>query len=450
MPLNMTNPVQLNNDHVLVVGMGLTGYSVVKHLVKLGVQVTVADSRALPPYLKQITDDGLDVEIITGDIPFSRFPEFSRIVTSPGIDIGSTVCQNSWELIGDIELFVQQADSPIIAITGSNGKSTVTMLVSEMLLAAGLKIETGGNIGTPVLDLLDRPAPDFYVLELSSFQLETTHSLSARVAVVLNISEDHMDRYCGLADYAEAKRRIFKNAAHIVLNRDDLLSNAWIGDYPEGLSFGLDSPSSDSEFGVIEADNEKFLAKGETRLAGITRMTLLGDQNLSNVLAAMALLESAGVGLTQGVIDAALGYGGLPHRCEIVSEVNGVRWINDSKGTNVGATVAAIQGFQQNLILIAGGKGKGANFSPLAEAIQKHVYQTILFGEDAELISNCLDQSTNVFIAKSLEESIKQADSIANPGSVVLFSPACASFDMFDNFEHRGNAFKQLVWERVH
>jgi len=292
--------------------------------------------------------------------------------------------------------------------------------------------------------------PDFYVLELSSFQLETTYSLRARSATVLNISEDHMDRYRSLEDYVAAKRRIFNNAENVVLNRDDEFTHAWIDSYASATSFGLDAPQSANDFGVVEINHQKTLVRGETVLALASQITLQGKHNIANVLAAMALVEAAGVELKPNTISAALNYGGLPHRCEMVAEVNSVKWINDSKGTNVGATIAAIKGFNQRIVLIVGGKGKGADFSPLAREIKASVTHTILFGEDAEIILKSFDDTVQNTRVSTLEDAVVLAGQHVQPGSVVLFSPACASFDMFDNYEHRGNVFKQLVWELVH
>jgi UDP-N-acetylmuramoylalanine--D-glutamate ligase len=442
--------IHLNPGHFLVVGLGLTGYSVIRYLLKQGSQVTAADSRELPPYLRQVKNDFPEVEIITGEIPYTRFDNFDQVVVSPGIGIRDHDISNPESIVGDIELFVQHAAAPIVAITGSNGKSTVTSLVAEMMSAAGLRIAAGGNIGTPVLDLFDQEVPDFYVLELSSFQLETTCSLRAKSAAVLNISEDHMDRYRSIEDYVEAKKRILNNAEKVILNRDDEFNSAWIGSYSQATSFGLDSPGSQNDYGVVEINGQKSLVRGETVLALASQITLQGKHNVANVLAAMALVEGAGVALTPKTINAALNYGGLPHRCEMVAEVKDVKWINDSKGTNVGATIAAIKGFKQPIILIVGGKGKGADFSPLAREIKAHVSHTILFGEDAELILESFDDTVDNTRVGSLEDAVLLADRLVQPGSVVLFSPACASFDMFDNYEHRGNVFKQLVWELVH
>jgi UDP-N-acetylmuramoylalanine--D-glutamate ligase len=434
----------------LVVGLGLTGYSIVRYLAPLNYRLTVADSRELPPYLYQVKSEFPQVEVITGAIPDQGLEQYDEIITSPGVGQETPRLPANVLPIGDIELFARQAKAPVIGITGSNGKSTVTMLVTEMLLASGLRVKTGGNIGTPALDLLEGEAPDFYVLELSSFQLETTYNLAPASAVVLNISEDHMDRYANLADYISAKVRIFNNSENIVVNRDDRNLGLVTPTNGSIVSFGLDHPPGDSDFGVTGPRDHRSIMLGTQVLAEEVVMTLKGDQNISNVLAAMALVKSAGVELGPGVVNAAMAYGGLPHRCEVVAEHNGVKWINDSKGTNVGATIAAIKGFKQRIILIAGGKGKGANFKPLVEVIASSVSFTILIGEDAQLISSGLSSSTDHAIVGSLDEAVSVAQSKAQQGDVVLFSPACASFDMFDNFEHRGNVFKNLVLERVH
>lgn len=434
----------------LVVGLGLTGYSIVRYLAPLNYRLTVADSRELPPYLYQVKSEFPQVEVITGAIPDQGLEQYDEIITSPGVGQETPRLPADVLPIGDIELFARQAKAPVIGITGSNGKSTVTMLVTEMLLASGLQVKTGGNIGTPALDLLEGETPGFYVLELSSFQLETTYNLAPASAVVLNISEDHMDRYANLADYISAKVRIFNNSENIVVNRDDRNLGLVTPTNGSIVSFGLDHPPGDSDFGVTGPRDHRSIMLGTQVLAEEAVMTLKGDQNISNVLAAMALVKSAGVELGPGVVNAAMAYGGLPHRCEVVAEHNGVKWINDSKGTNVGATIAAIKGFKQRIILIAGGKGKGANFKPLVEVIASSVNFTILIGEDAQLISSGLSSSTDHAIVGSLDEAVSVAQSKAQQGDVVLFSPACASFDMFDNFEHRGNVFKKLVLERVH
>ena len=448
----------------LVLGLGKTGFSVVQFLCARGEKVTVADSRDLAPSLARMREQYPQVEIIPGGLPTSGFDRFDRIVVSPGIAMHE-VAASQHTLIGDIELFVENANAPIIAITGSNGKSSVTTLVGEMLQAAGRRALTGGNIGTPALDLLTQSPPDFYVLELSSFQLESTHSLRAVAAAILNISEDHLDRYDHMERYIEAKAKILNGADACVLNRDDPRSAPLLAAHPEAITFGINRPATDGHYGMEETHQGRFLCRGSCALAAVDNLSLHGEQNIANVLAALALVESAGVPATSPVVDAAIAWGGLEHRCELVAEINGVKWINDSKGTNVGATVAALRGFGDDLILIAGGLGKGADFSPLQPLVGERVRHAVLFGRDAERIAESLASHTEisrardlphaVCIAAELAQAYSRAGQVPAPGPapvvrpLVLFSPACASFDAFENYQQRGKAFKQLVAQLV-
>lgn len=428
----------------LVLGLGKTGYSVVEYLCARGGKVTVADSRDLAPCLGRVRERYPRVEIITGGLPLDSLAKFDRIVVSPGIALPAGAAGEK-TLIGDIELFVENATAPIIAITGSNGKSTVTTLVAELLGAAGRRALTGGNIGTPALELLARPAPDFYVLELSSFQLENTHSLRAAAAAILNISEDHMDRYRHIGQYTDAKARILTGAAACVLNRDDPSSAPLLAANPDAVTFGLDRPAGERHYGLANTAKGRSLCRGESPLGAVAQLALHGEQNIANVLAALALVESAGVAAAPPVVDAALGWGGLEHRCELVAEIGGVKWINDSKGTNVGATVAALRGFGDDLILIAGGLGKGADFSPLRAAVGERVSHAVLFGRDAGRIADAIAGYAEVSRARDLKHAVSIAAAHTRAGRVVLFSPACASFDMFENYEQRGRVFKRLV-----
>ena len=451
----------------LVLGLGKTGYSVVEYLSAQGDKVTVADSRDLAPCLGRVREHYPRVEIITGGLPLDALAQFDRIVVSPGIALPAGAAGEK-TLIGDIELFVENATAPIIAITGSNGKSTVTTLVAELLGAAGKRALTGGNIGTPALELLARPVPDFYVLELSSFQLENTHSLRAAAAAVLNISEDHLDRYRHIGQYTDAKARILTGAAACVLNRDDPASAPLLAANPDAVTFGLDRPAGARHYGVVATSKGRSLCRGQsqnqnvTQLGAVAQLALHGEQNIANVLAALALVESAGVPAMPTVVDAACRWGGLEHRCELVAEIGGVKWINDSKGTNVGATVAALRGHggidgsddgDGDLILIAGGIGKGADFSPLRAPVEARVSHVVLFGRDADAIAAAIAGCAEVSMARDLTHAVSiaaahahaQAHAHARAGRVVLFSPACASFDMFENYEQRGRAFKRLV-----
>lgn len=441
--LNIRSPM----TSALVLGMGVTGYSIARHLHARGVQVTLADSRISPPCLQQLAHEFTESEIITGEIPFSRFAEFDEVVASPGVDLTAAQGRLAPLVIGDIELFVRESTAPIIAITGSNGKSTVTTLVYEMLCAQGINATMGGNIGKPVLELLEQgDVPDVYVLELSSFQLELTCSLRAASACMLNLSEDHMDRYPAMQDYAEAKLRIYTNARCAVFNRRFAGSTHRI-DCKHNRTFGLDPPPTDRDYGVGTDGN---MYRGRALLVRSDAMTLRGQQNMENTLAAMALIEGAGYALTGSMTDAMLAFGGLPHRCEVVARINGICWINDSKATNVGAALAALHSLDDDLVLIAGGRGKGADFSPLAAAVAGRVRHTILIGEDAADIAHAIGDASPVSMADSLQAAVRKAKAIARHGDTVLFSPACASFDMFDGFEHRGDTFKQLIMEQVH
>ncbi len=429
----------------LVLGLGVTGLSVVRYLMENDVEVVVADSRKCPPGLGKLKEYYPDVPVVLGNIPYGSFDNYAEVVASPGIAV-----EGCGEVIGDIELFARNVNAPVIGITGSNGKSTVTMLVSQMLAAAGLSVKTGGNIGTPALDLLGSETPDYYVLELSSFQLDTTSSLACESSVVLNVTEDHMDRYGDLKEYIQSKCRIYGNVKTAVVNRDeDVLKKVrFMGE--KEVSFGLGVPANAGEFGVFEKDGERGFARGGEWLAPINKMTMKGDQNVSNILAAMALIDAAGVGITDEMVEAALQYPGLPHRCEYVMEHDGVTWINDSKGTNVGATIAAIRGLDSDVLLIAGGIGKDADFSPLVDVVGGKVLLGILFGRDANNIEEAIGSVTRIHRVSDLEQAVEIANKMSRPGQSVLFSPACSSYDMFDSYEQRGDRFRQLALELSH
>ncbi len=432
----------------LILGLGRTGYSVVGHLANRNEKVTVADSRSLPPYLAKVRAQYPNVEVFTGGLPMDSLAQFDRIVVSPGVAVDSAI-SNAHNLIGDIDLFVESAHAPIIAITGSNGKSTVTTLVADMLKAAGKTALAGGNIGTPTLDLLTQSPPDFYVLELSSFQLEHTHHLAANIATILNISADHMDRYTDIDAYIAAKARILDGATIRVFNRNDHISSMLMENNPNTISFGIDHPTHARDYGLVASGQDRFICRGTTRLASVDQITMQGEQNITNILAALALVDAAQVDITSPIINAALTHSGLEHRCEWVASINGVKWINDSKGTNVGSTVAAIHGFtsqiSNNLILIAGGLGKGADFLPLKQAASGRVAHAVLFGQDADRLQDALATVTETSLAHDLSHAVSLAAAHAKTGQTVLFSPACASFDMFENYEQRGYLFKRLV-----
>lgn len=437
------------NWKTLVVGLGVTGLSVARYLQSQGIAFAVVDSRENPPGKEDLAKNFAEVPYFFGDFSVvkSWFEQAQTLVVSPGIAVATpeihAAKSRGAEVIGDIELFVRVAKAPIVAITGSNGKSSVTTLVDLMAKCAGLQSLAGGNLGEAALDLLDLPVPDLYVMELSSFQLETTHSLQAASAVVLNVSEDHMDRYTSYAEYAAAKQVIYQNCACAVLNRDDALvmSMAPVG-LPQ-VSFGLDQPAAD-EYGLREQAGQTWLAKGETVLLATSAMKLPGSHNHANALAALALGEAVGIPL-QGMLAALQTFVGLPHRTQWVRERQGVCWYDDSKGTNVGATLAALQGLPGKTVLIAGGIGKDADFTPLGSVIRAKARAVVLIGRDAPLIAKVIDSEVPVHYASSMEEAVQLAADCALPNDNVLLSPACASFDMFKNYGHRGEVFSAAV-----
>ncbi|MGR3983988.1 MAG: UDP-N-acetylmuramoyl-L-alanine--D-glutamate ligase [Gammaproteobacteria bacterium] len=431
----------------LVLGLGKTGYSVIAHLAARGDagRITAADSRELAPCAARVRERFPRVNIITGRLPLNQMTEFDRVVASPGVALGRAPARPAVRVIGDIELFAESARAPVIAITGSNGKSTVTTLVARMLAAAGKRVLCGGNLGTPALELLAEDAPDFYVLELSSFQLENTYSLNAAAAAVLNISADHLDRHGDLASYAAAKARILHGASCArVLNRDDAASRELLRAHPQAVTFGLGRPRA-RHYGVIGGAGDEFLCCGNARLAPLAQLQLQGAHNAANALAAFALAQAAGVAPQGPPLEAALAYRGLEHRCELAAEVGGVKWINDSKGTNVGASLAALSGLRGELIWIGGGIGKGADFAPLRAPLRERACAAVLFGRDAGVIETALAGATEVVRARDLQHAVGLAAARACAGRVVLFSPACSSFDMFEDYAARGRAFKKLV-----
>jgi len=428
-------------------GLGKSGYSCARYLHRMGYVVEVTDTRAQPPMLELLKTDYADISFVPGAMDLDHLQAFDLVVASPGLSIREGVIadyiQGGGRVVGDIEIFANHAKAPIIAITGANGKSTVTDLVGH-LLDTSLKVLVGGNIGTPALDLLEEDVPDVYVLELSSFQLETTYNLDAKAAVVLNISEDHMDRYHDIEDYARSKQRIYSGTGVMVLNRDD--PHVMAMRRPERVTrlFTTGEPQSDMEYGIALHEGEEWLMNGGHPLLPVNEVRLAGRHNQANVLAALALIED--FGLTGETIRQAIAsYGGLPHRCQIVADINGVQWINDSKATNVGATTAALNGIDRPVILIAGGEGKDADFAPLAEAVRQGTRKVILIGRDAKLIEQAIGRAVEVEYAGDMADAVARAAATASPGDAVLLSPACASFDMFDNFEHRGMVFTRLV-----
>nr|WP_256665294.1 UDP-N-acetylmuramoyl-L-alanine--D-glutamate ligase [Pseudomonas sp. SLFW] len=434
----------------IVVGLGKSGMSLVRFLANRGVAFAVADTRENPPELATLRRDYPRVEVRCGELDVEFLCRADELYVSPGLALATPALQQAAargvKLSGDIELFARNAKAPIVAISGSNAKSTVTTLVGEMAVAAGKRVAVGGNLGTPALDLLNDDV-ELYVLELSSFQLETTDHLGAEVATVLNVSEDHMDRYSGLPAYHLAKHRIFRGARQVVVNRQDALSRPLIGEGVPCWTFGLNRPDING-FGLREENGEKYLAFQFENLMPVSELKIRGAHNQANALSALALGHAAGLPF-EPMLQALRSFGGLVHRCQWLRERQGVSYYDDSKATNVGAALAAIEGLGEDipgkLILIAGGEGKGADFSGLKAPVAAHCRAVVLIGRDAELIASALGDSVPLLRIKTLEEAVQRAAEWAQEGDAVLLAPACASFDMFKNFEVRGQMFAQAV-----
>ncbi len=431
-----------------VVGLGKTGLSCVQYLVAKKNTVFALDTRDNPPTLDLIKKIVPKENIRLGALDEDFLNRADIIVLSPGVSRAEPAIarqiKNNKAVIGDIELFCQLAKAPIIAITGSNGKSSVTTLVGEMVKRAGFEVQVGGNLGTPVLELYKNPEPDFYVLELSSFQLESTNSLKAKVAVNLNVSPDHMDRYDSLEDYRQAKFRIYHHCEFAIHNLDDAGSFPNTS-HPSVYTYSISNPHAD-----FTLKNRNIIFKNKTLLS-VDDLKLKGRHQYSNALACLAI--GFAINLPQDAMCEALReFKGLPHRCQWVKESNQVSWYNDSKATNIGAAIASITSIAEEIpgkiILLAGGQGKGADFSPLKD-IAKYLRVAILFGEDESLLNAALQKNAHTLKVADLTEAVEKANSIALPGDVVLLAPACASFDMFNNFEHRGLCFEELVGKLI-
>ncbi len=439
------------SDHFrIVVGLGKSGMSLVRFLANRGVSFAVADTRENPPELATLRREYPQVDVRCGELDVEFLCRADELYVSPGLALATPALQQAAargvKLSGDIELFARYAKAPIIAITGSNAKSTVTTLVGEMAAAAGKRVAVGGNLGTPALDLLNDDI-ELYVMELSSFQLETTDQLGAEVATVLNISEDHMDRYSGLPAYHLAKHRVFRGARQVVVNRQDVLTRPLIGEGLPCWTFGLNKPDFHG-FGLREENGEKYLAFQFDNLMPVRELKIRGAHNQSNALAALALGHAVGLPM-ESMLNSLRSFGGLEHRCQWLRELEGVSYYDDSKATNVGAALAAIGGLGADipgkLVLIAGGDGKGADFSGLRAPVAAHCRAVVLIGRDAELIAKALGDDVALIRVATLDEAVQRCAEIAQAGDAVLLSPACASFDMFKNYEERGRLFAQAV-----
>ena len=439
--------MELAGKRILVLGLGETGMSMARWLGRRGADLRVADTRDAPPELARLQSELPGVAIYCGGFPDKFFSGIELVAISPGVPLAdpavSRARAHGLPVVGDIELFAQALrgawTAPVLAITGTNGKSTVTALAGEMCRAAGLDCEIAGNIGPAALDALARCEaegrhPAAWVLELSSFQLETTLSLEPAAAAMLNLSEDHLDRYAGLDDYGAAKARIFQGQGVQIVNRDDPRSLAMARPGRKLVLFGLDARG---DFGVKDG----ALMHGATPIVNSRELQIHGSHNVANALAACALAHSLGVSpgkLTEGLRS----FKGLPHRLELVAHRRGVDWYDDSKGTNVGATVAALKGLNKKSVLILGGQGKGQDFAPLRDPAKNFSVKVLLFGRDAPLIEQALRGLPTERCA-SLEEAVRKASEIQS--EAVLLSPACASFDMFRDYRHRGEVFAAAV-----
>jgi len=439
--------MQKTTNLKLILGLGKTGLSCVRHLIRQGANVAVMDSRDNPPGLLELQQQFPNVPIFLGKFDTNILNQASELIVSPGLSLKEPAIaaqiKRGVSVIGDIELFARAAKAKVVAITGSNGKSTVTTLVGEMAKDAGLDTRVGGNLGTPALELITKKEPDLYVLELSSFQLETTFSLAPEVAVILNVTADHMDRYADFAEYLTAKQLIYRHAKNCVLNRDDLQSYAEVSYKNNTTSFGLDAAPHNA-FGLQEG----FLMYEDQQLITSSELKIKGRHQVANALAALAIGKVLNLPMTK-MLATLRAFTGLQHRCQWVRTINGVAFYNDSKATNVGATEATIAGLgaeiKGKVILIAGGMGKDADFSSLHEVVKQYVREAVLIGRDAPIIARCIEGATEIVNATSMEDAVHKAFLAAKPYDAVLLAPACASFDMFNNFEHRGDEFARCV-----
>ena len=434
----------------LVVGLGATGLSVARYLSAQGVRVAITDSRENPPGLEQLQAEYPDLAVFLGGFDDTVFEQADMLVLSPGVPLATpqvrAAAARGVSVVGDIELFARAARAPVVAITGSNGKSTVTTLVGEMAKASGRKVAVGGNLGTPALDLLDDEV-ELYVLELSSFQLETTYSLQAAVATVLNVQADHMDRYPDIETYADAKAGIFRAAGLGVFNADDeRVMN--MGGSDDAWFFTLGESHGDKTFGVREIAMRQWLCRGNEPLMATDEVRIPGLHNQANALAALAIGTSLGIEL-EIMVEVLRTFPGLPHRSEFVAEVNGVRWYNDSKATNVGAVCAALEGMHKGddsrAVVILGGDCKDGEFDELTDTLARCARGVVLIGRDRELIRPVIPEGCAVAEAGDMDEAVARGAEMALPGDHVLLSPACASFDMFKNYAQRGDVFRATV-----
>jgi len=428
-----------------VLGLGATGLSVARYLRRAGIDAQFLDSRANPPGIDELRTSWPEAEVTLGAMRLAE--NVDRIIVSPGIADSEPLLKKARkanvEIVSDIELFAREAKAPFVAITGSNGKSTVTTLIYHMGRAAGKETLAGGNLGEPALDLLDQQQPDLYVLELSSFQLQRTKSLPAAVAVLLNVSPDHLDWHASEREYRNAKYRVYREAAAAVINRADKRAIKETKRFDRLISFGLDAPE-DGQYGLRSEDGTNYLARGNTLLIATTDIAMYGRHNHANALAALAAGELLGFEVAT-MLQVLSEFPGLPHRMQFVARKGSVNYINDSKATNVAAAVASVDSVDGMIVLLAGGLGKGGDFSELAAALENKLRAAVLFGSDAASIAAALDTVMPVYFATDMDDAVQQAAAFAETDDTVLLAPACASFDQFANYGARGDAFRVAV-----
>jgi len=432
------------NSKVLVVGLGNTGLSVARYLQKLGFNFAITDSRDKPPLIDEFFQVMPDTPVFTGGFDEAAFKVATHLIVSPGVSLTEKsivkAIANGSKIVSDIDLFACSIDAPIIAITGSNGKSTVTTMLGEMAKCAGKKVAVGGNLGTPALDLLEQAA-ELYVLELSSFQLERTSVLNAAAATVLNVSADHLDRHADIAKYAQEKQNVFNGNGVMVINVDDPIVNAMQEENRRIFTFSI---KKDADFYIGNKGDVEYLMHNKQCLMPLAELPLEGRHNAANALAALALGVSIGLD-EHAMCNALKTFKGLDHRMQRVAEIRGVTWVNDSKATNIGACVAALQGYERKVILIAGGDAKGADMKELTPAIKEKAKSVILMGKDAGLIKQALNNCVPVYAAENMAQAVQISASLARVGDSVLLSPACASLDQYKSYQDRGDQFSKAV-----
>jgi UDP-N-acetylmuramoylalanine--D-glutamate ligase len=450
MPTNDVRGMQGSaRPRTLVVGLGTTGIAAATFLAARGAALRVIDSREQPPGLDILRTIEPAIEVHTGNLDSRWLDDVDEVVLSPGLALDIPLAREARRrgisIIGDIELFARHCTAPVLAVTGSNGKSTVTALVAAMLAAGGCRVAAGGNLGPPALELLGAPAIDVYVLEISSFQMETTTSLRPQAAVVLNVSPDHLDRHGTLERYAGLKGKLLQWAGTAIYNRDDPIVRGLVAGHPRTVAFSV-ATSLAQGYSIVERSGQRWLARDLVPLLSAAELTLRGSHNEANALAALALCSSFGP-IDAAMLAALAGFAGLPHRCEWIRELDGVTYVDDSKGTNVGATEAALRGQSGPFVLIAGGLGKGADFRTLREAAAGKLRAVVLIGRDAPLLEATFAGLCPVQHAATLPAAVQIARGLARRGDTVLLSPACASQDMFEDYHHRGKVFAAAVRE---